>query len=88
MTALVAGLLPILMIGTLLLLLNGLQGLSLWPLREIGQQGDRQVIQVLTTLGSGDPRQGVVTMGAVSSLVGMLFDTYAFCSSRSVAHRS
>jgi len=37
-----------------------------------------QIWQFLATFGSGNPFQGLVVIGLTCSLVGALFDTYAF----------
>lgn len=85
MTAVVAGALPVVVVGLMLVGLGLAQacvpGGNLYP------RGSHHLIGVLAVLGSGDPCQGMITMGATSSLVGMLFDTYTFCNGRNMAHR-
>ena len=44
----------------------------------LGQTGNVQILNFLATFGSGCPLQGVTTIGCTCSLVGGLFDTYAF----------
>lgn len=44
----------------------------------IGQTGTKQLLNFLAVFGSGCPFQGVMTIGSTCSLVGALFDTYAF----------
>jgi hypothetical protein len=87
MTAVVTGLLPVILMAVLWLVFSGLQELASPPLANLGHQAGDQLVQVLTILGNGDPWQGLVTMGATSSLVGMLFDTYAFCSVQGMTSR-
>ncbi len=43
-----------------------------------GQTATTQVLQFLATFGSGCPFQGIMTIGSTCSVVGALFDTYAF----------
>lgn len=85
MTALVAGLLPLVIVGLMLVGLGLAQACV--PGVNLYAQGSHHLMGVLAVLGSGDPGQGMITMGATSSLVGMLFDTYTFCSGRNMAHR-
>ena len=47
-------------------------------LDSVGQAGTTQILQFLATFGSGCPFQGVMTIGSACSIVGALFDTYAF----------
>lgn len=47
-------------------------------LETIGQVGAVQVSHFLDVFGSGSPIRGVMVIGLVCSLVGVLFDTYAF----------
>lgn len=47
-------------------------------LETLGQTGTTQMLQFLAVFGSGCPFQGVMTIGSTCSLVGALFDTYAF----------
>jgi type III secretory pathway component EscU len=44
----------------------------------LSQVGTEQLSGFLSTFGSGDPLHGVVVIGLTCSLVGGLFDTYAF----------
>jgi type III secretory pathway component EscU len=44
----------------------------------LSQVGTEQLSAFLSTFGSGDPLHGVVVIGLTCSLVGGLFDTYAF----------
>lgn len=67
---------PMLLVGVALVSLSligyipGLQG--------VGQAIAAQILQVLATFGSGSSLQGLVVIGLTCSLVGALFDTYAF----------
>jgi hypothetical protein len=80
-TAIMTFLIPLVLLGGILLLLTALQ--TLFP--RIGAIHHLQGF--LTILGSGSPRQGVLLVGTVSSLVGMLFDTYAFYRYQGLTHR-
>lgn len=84
-TAIVAFLLPLVILGLLLLGLAILRQGS--PTAELGRQGYHQLLSFLTTLGGGDPWQGGLVMGATASLVGTLFDGYALYHSYSSSHR-
>lgn len=67
---------PILLLGGVLVSLSligyipGLEGST--------QLITEQILQFLATFGSGNPFQGLVVIGLTCSLVGALFDTYAF----------
>jgi hypothetical protein len=43
------------------------------------QSGINPILSILRVFGSGDAIIGLVLIGSVFSLVGVLFDTYAFC---------
>jgi hypothetical protein len=85
MTAVVAGCMPLIMMGVIIFGLGLIQ--ACLPGLDIYGQGIHRLIDVITELGSGDPRQGVMTIIATASLVGMLFDTYTFCHGRSGNYR-
>jgi hypothetical protein len=85
MTAVVAGLLPVVIVGVILVGLGLAQACI--PGGNLNAPWSHPLIGVLAVLGSGDPRQGLITMGATSSLVGMLFDTYTFYHGRPRDHR-
>jgi hypothetical protein len=85
MAAVVAGMLPMVLMGLLLLSLGLAQ--AVFPAIDSYHQGYYRLIEVLTVLGNGDSRQGLITMAGTSSLVGMLFDTYAFCHGQSRGYR-
>ena len=67
---------PVLLIG------SGLASLSLLcfvpGLQRTGQAVVEQILQFLATFGSGSSWRGLVAIGLTCSLVGALFDTYAF----------
>ena len=85
MTAVVAGVLPVVIVGLILVGLGLAQTCVLGG--TLNDLWTHHLIGVLAILGSGDPRQGLITMGATSSLVGMLFDTYTFYHGRPRDHR-
>ena len=85
MTAMVAGLLPVGLMGLMVVGLGLLQACA--PGLDLYGQGIHLLLDVLTILGSGDPWQGVLTMTITAILVGMLFDTYAFCHGRTTSYR-
>jgi hypothetical protein len=67
---------PILFVGgmlTFIYLVGCIPGLAI-----IGQSGVESIYQFLATFGSGSPLEGVWVIGLTCSLVGALFDTYAF----------
>lgn len=76
MAAVVAGMLPLVLVGLMLLGLGMAQ--AVLPNLNLYHQGYHRLLEVLTVLGNGDLRQGMITVVGTASLVGMLFDTYAF----------
>ncbi len=74
-TLLVCFCLPILAICLVLGLLTMAE---LSPLAELGQTGLTQTLNILSTFGSGSVWEGVLILSGTLSLVGGLFDTYAF----------
>ncbi|MDY7009121.1 MAG: hypothetical protein SWX82_35780 [Cyanobacteriota bacterium] len=48
-------------------------------LRTIGQSGAALIWHFLATFGNGHPSQGCLVIAVTFSLVGAMFDTYAFC---------
>ncbi|MEL6246456.1 MAG: hypothetical protein AAFR15_00445 [Cyanobacteria bacterium J06627_15] len=73
------------MLGIVLLL--GLLTLAEFsPLAALGQAGLSYTLDVLSVLGSGSVWQGVLTIGLTLSLVGGLFDTYAFYRYQALHH--
>ncbi|HEY9737413.1 MAG TPA: hypothetical protein V6D06_14065 [Trichocoleus sp.] len=74
-TALVSFLLPLIMIGMVGLGLSGLKITALTA--DFSQQGWQHLLQFLSILGNGNPWHGVLTVGLTSSVVGVLFDTFA-----------
>ncbi|QQE64731.1 hypothetical protein GFS31_14120 [Leptolyngbya sp. BL0902] len=85
MTAVVAGLLPLGLMGLMIFGLGLAQACV--PSLDLYGQGIHCCLDVLRVFGSGDPRQGILTIVATSSLVGMLFDTYTFCHGRHSPYR-
>ncbi len=67
---------PLLFIGGIL---GSLFLLSYIPnLELLGQSGAEQILEFLSTFGSGHPGEGLLIIGITCSLVGAMFDTYAF----------
>ncbi|MCT7964727.1 hypothetical protein NG799_00100 [Laspinema sp. D1] len=46
-------------------------------LTNLGQSAVKQLLQFLSTFGSGHPLQGAIVIGLTCSVVGVLFDAYA-----------
>jgi hypothetical protein len=84
-TAIVSFALPLMLLGSLFLLLTGCK--ILMPEISLFQDIMHQLQLFLTILGNGDSWQGALLMGMVSCLVGMLFDTYAYYRFQGVNHR-
>jgi hypothetical protein len=73
---------PILLIGALLL---GLSFFSWIPILEtLAQLGLQQILQFLSVFGQGDVFQGTVIISFTCSLVGTLFDSYAYYQRQSI----
>lgn len=53
-------------------------------LGSLSESAVKQLLQFLSTFGSGSPVQGVVVIGLTCSLVGALFDAYAFYRSQNL----
>lgn len=69
-------LLPLLLIGVIL---GSLTLINYVPwLEPVSHDGIEQVLNFLLIFGSGSAIRGIVIIGLVCSLVGILFDTYAF----------
>ncbi|HEY9603504.1 MAG TPA: hypothetical protein V6C85_17950 [Allocoleopsis sp.] len=67
---------PIVLVSALLMLALGV---GYFPgLETIGQIGTSQLLSFLAVFGTGSPLEGAVVIGLTCSLVGALFDTYAF----------
>jgi len=62
---------PIVLVGGDQFVLNRLYSLE-------GKSIAEQILQFLATFGSGNSFRGLVVIGLTCSLVGVLFDTYAF----------
>jgi hypothetical protein len=59
----------------------------LFPALTVCQRAVESLQNFLAILGNQDPWQGALLIGTTSSLVGMLFDTYAFYRYQGVTHR-
>lgn len=75
LTAILTFLAPLLVLGTLLLPLLLLE--QLHGLEAMSRYGITQIFYFLQTFGSGNTLHGALIIGAVCSLVGMMFDSYA-----------
>ncbi|HEY9668237.1 MAG TPA: hypothetical protein V6C91_15610 [Coleofasciculaceae cyanobacterium] len=67
---------PVVLVATLFAALGTINYIP--GLDTISQTGTQQLLQFLSTFGSGCPLQGAMTIGLTCSFVGGLFDTYAF----------
>lgn len=67
---------PVVLIGIILMGLSLVEQIPL--LAEIGRVGAENLFQFLAVFGSGNAVEGVLVIGCTCSLVGALFDTYAF----------
>ena len=76
MTIIISFLTPLGLVGTLLLVLLGMGQMS--PLLAFSQSTIQQIQGFLAVFGSGRPLQGLVVIGLASSVVGALFDVFAF----------
>lgn len=78
-------------VAPILLLSGALVSLALISyipgLQGIGQATLGQILQFLATFGSGNPFRGLVVIALTCSLVGALFDTYAFYRYQSLRDR-
>ena len=75
-TLAVCFILPILTIGLLLGLLTMAE---FSPMSGFGQTGLNHTLDILSIFGGGSVWEGVLTISLTLSLVGGMFDTYAFC---------
>jgi hypothetical protein len=67
---------PIVLVSTLLVFALGV---GYFPgLETVGQIGTSQLLSFLAVFGTGSPLEGVLVIGMTCSIVGALFDTYAF----------
>jgi hypothetical protein len=61
-------------------------GMQLWTyvpgVGSLGLVGNHHIAGFLTVFGNGSPIEGVLTIAIACSLVGVLFDTYAFYSTQ------
>lgn len=76
LTILLSFVAPIVLITVLIATSSGISYIP--GLETIGQTGTTQLLSFLAVFGSGCPLQGVMVIGLTCSLVGALFDTYAF----------
>ncbi len=67
---------PMLLVGGILFSISLLSYIPGW--QAMAQATDEQILQFLATFGSRSPFRGLVVIGLTCSLVGALFDTYAF----------
>ncbi|OCQ97497.1 hypothetical protein BCD67_24605 [Oscillatoriales cyanobacterium USR001] len=67
---------PLLLIGAVLSCFDLISHLPC--LQRVGHFGADQILKFLATFGSGSPIEGFLVIGITFSLVGILFDTYAF----------
>jgi hypothetical protein len=67
---------PLILIGAVLLSLDLIGHIPL--LGSLSHSIVHQILQFLNVFGNGDPWQGTLVIGTAFSLVGALFDTYAF----------
>lgn len=77
--------LPLLLIGSLVMAFAGLRIVA--PLAPLSQQALHHLLSFLATLGSGSPWQGLLVVGLASSIVGVLFDTFASNRFEGFSHR-
>lgn len=84
-TAVMTFVLPLVLLGLALGLLTALPVIC--PAIAAAEQAAGHLQNFLVILGNGDAWQGALLIGTVSSLVGMLFDTYAFYRYQGVNHR-
>ncbi|NEP13382.1 MAG: hypothetical protein F6K14_24880 [Symploca sp. SIO2C1] len=81
LTTLLSFIAPVLLVSTLLTaicVIGYVPGLA-----TIGNSGTAQLLDFLAAFGTGCPLQGIFVIGLTCSLVGALFDTYAFYHYRS-----
>jgi hypothetical protein len=74
-TSLLSFLLPLTLIGAAL---TGLSLMSSIPqCSQLGESGNRALVEFLTTFGSGNPIEGILTISLTCSFVASLFDMFA-----------
>lgn len=76
LTALLSFVAPIVLVTVLVVALSGIGYIP--GLEVIGQAGTTQLLKFLAVFGSGCPVEGVLVIGFTCSIVGALFDTYAY----------
>lgn len=67
---------PIVLVAVLLATLSGIGCIP--GFESAGEAGIAQLWEFLATFGTGCPVRGLMVIGCTCSLVGALFDTYAF----------
>ncbi|NET58540.1 MAG: hypothetical protein F6K47_21025 [Symploca sp. SIO2E6] len=76
LTTLLSFLTPILLVTALL---TAISVITYVPgLKTIGSTGNTHLLDFLAAFGSGSPLEGILVIALTCSLVGALFDTYAF----------
>ena len=78
LTVLISFITPVVLLTGLFATLCGIGYLPV--VDTIAQIGVTDLLKFLAIFGSGSPLQGIVVIGVTFSLVGALFDTYAFYS--------
>lgn len=76
LTILLSFIAPIVLVITLLATASVISFIP--GMEAIGQTGTAQLLLFLTVFGTGSALQGLTTIGVTCSLVGALFDAYAF----------
>ena len=74
-SAVLSFLVPVISVAGIFALAFGMRYIP--DLELISQMGVRQIYNVLSEFGSGNPVQGIVVIGITFGLVGGLFDTFA-----------
>jgi hypothetical protein len=73
-TSLLSFLLPLAVLATVRMSLLLVSSIPL--LAQLGNSGNRALVEFLATFGSGNPVEGVLAIGLTCSLVGSLFDVF------------
>lgn len=69
---------PIILISALVLTLFLIMQIPM--AQNISQALVEQILQVLTVFGTGSAVEGAIVIATTCSVVGVMFDTYAFCN--------
>lgn len=83
-TAIVTFVLPLMLLGVMQVILLFLR--ILFPELPAFQQAVDYLRSFLVIFGNGNPWRGGLLVGVISSLVGMLFDTYTFYRYQGINH--